>query len=84
MADGRPFVSRLTPEYLAAAGLSEDAGTPVAPTGFEGIDMENDHENVAKRARFLASKLDESNPERDRLLLVAKEAEAKNEQQQQQ
>ena len=68
MVDGRPFVPRVSPS-------TEDV-TPAAVDDFAGIDPE-DFENIAKRARYLASTLDESNPERDRLLLVAREAESK-------
>lgn len=62
-----------------SASPAEDF-TPGAVDDFADIDAD-DHENRAKRARYLASKLDEANPERDRLLLVAKEAEAKSRQQ---
>jgi hypothetical protein len=80
MSDGSIFKSRVK---VAPANVY----TPVSE--FDGI-LPDDWTNIARRARYLAGQLEQSNPERDRLLIVAKEAEArsageaKNEQQQQQ
>jgi hypothetical protein len=63
--------------FVPRVSAGEDF-TPAAPgeqDGFEGIDAD-DHANIARRARYLAGKLDESNPERERLLEVARNAEA--------
>jgi hypothetical protein len=83
LGDGRPFVSRLTPEYLAEAGLSEDAGT-TAPAADDWTSLaafcaahgltEDDTQNISRLARAAALKLPEGDKQRDAYLVIAREA----------
>src|SRR5207249_662654 len=70
-ASSHRYVSRLAPQWIGQF-LSYEEQDP-----FAGI-SEEDYENVAKKARFLAKTLDERSPERVRLEELAREADRRD------